>query len=175
MIELPAPTHPADVGVHATLLTLADGHFGSRGCIEHGAADAACAVVASGVYTDVDDRRTLLSAPVWAALDDVGTSAAGHRLDLRTGVVEGASNDGFRSLRFASRARPGVMAARAQGPGGDTARDGAARDTPPPHTEGPPHAGLPTPPPPGTTCTEVAAPPFGDRHAPGSRLHRAYR
>ncbi|HEX6257589.1 MAG TPA: glycosyl hydrolase family 65 protein [Euzebyales bacterium] len=123
VIELPAPTHPADVGVHATLLTLADGHFGSRGCIEHGAADAACAVVASGVYTDVDDRRTLLSAPVWAALDDVGTSAVGHRLDLRTGVVEGASDDGFRSLRFASCVRPGVMAVRAEAPGGITAGD----------------------------------------------------
>jgi trehalose/maltose hydrolase-like predicted phosphorylase len=123
VIELPAPTHPADVGVQATLLTLADGRFGSRGCIEHRAADAAAAVVASGVYTDVEDRRTLLSAPVWDALDDVGTSAVVHRLDLRTGVVEGASDEGFRSLRFASCVRSGVMAVRAEAPAGITAGD----------------------------------------------------
>ncbi|HSJ46057.1 MAG TPA: glycosyl hydrolase family 65 protein [Euzebyales bacterium] len=116
-LALRVPDHPADAAVQATLLTLADGSFGSRGCLEEDAPGSG-AVVAAGVYTDSGDRRILLPGPAWTAFDGV-TSRAGRRvLDLRTGVLLRESDDGFRSMRFASGVRPGVMVMRAEAAAG---------------------------------------------------------
>jgi trehalose/maltose hydrolase-like predicted phosphorylase len=112
-LELRIPDHPADAAVQATLLTLADGWFGSRGCLEEDPHSSG-AVVAAGVYTDSGDRRILLPGPAWTAFDDVGSRAGRRVLDLRTGVLLRESDDGFRSIRFMSYVRPGVMALRAE-------------------------------------------------------------
>ena len=113
-LELEIPEHPADAAVQATLLTLADGRYGSCGCFEEDTHASSAAVVAAGVYTDNGDRRVLLAGPPWTAFDGVGDRAGRRVLDLRTGVLLRESDDGFRSLRFASCVRPGVMALRAE-------------------------------------------------------------
>jgi trehalose/maltose hydrolase-like predicted phosphorylase len=109
------PDHRADAHVQATLFTLADGHVGTRGCLEEQAPGAATTLVAAGVYTDHDDRRTLLPGACWTAVDEVDASAGNRVLDLRTGVLARiADTGGFRSLRFASAVRPGVVGLRAE-------------------------------------------------------------
>ena len=113
-LELRIPDHPADAAVQATLLTLADGRFGSRGCLEEDTTDCEATIIATGVYTDSGDRRVLLAGPAWTAFDGVGDRAGRRVFDLRTGVLLRESDDGFRSVRFASCARPGVMALRAE-------------------------------------------------------------
>ena len=116
VLRFPAPDHPADVAVQETLCTLSDGRVGTRGSLEERSADAPV-VFAAGVYTDVDDRRTLLPGPSWTALPGLAAQDGNRLLDLRTGVLLRESSGGFRSVRFASSVRPGVMAMRAEADG----------------------------------------------------------
>jgi trehalose/maltose hydrolase-like predicted phosphorylase len=107
--------------VAETLLTLADGRFGTRGAREEDGAGATPLTLAAGVY-DGADVPTLLPGPVWTGLQ---VASPDHherrRLDLRAGVLHrewAAGGATLRSLRFASLARPGVVGLRVEGPAG---------------------------------------------------------
>jgi trehalose/maltose hydrolase-like predicted phosphorylase len=107
--------------VAETLLTLADGRFGTRGAREEDGAGATPLTLAAGVY-DGAEVPTLLPGPVWTGLR---VAAPDHRdrrrLDLRAGVLHrewAAGGATLRSLRFASLARPGVAGLRVEGPAG---------------------------------------------------------
>jgi trehalose/maltose hydrolase-like predicted phosphorylase len=113
VLRLPVPATPADIAVQETLCTLSDGRIGTRGWLEDRPSTAPT-VHAAGVYTDHDDRRSLLSGPGWTALSGPPHPGGERLLDLRTGVLLRESDGGFRSLRFASCARPGVVALRAE-------------------------------------------------------------
>jgi trehalose/maltose hydrolase-like predicted phosphorylase len=112
---------PRPARVAETLLTLADGRFGTRGAREEDGAGAAPLTLAAGVY-DGADVPTLLPAPVWTGLRVASPDHHDHRrLDLRAGVLHrewAAGGAILRSLRFASLARPGVVGLRAEGPTG---------------------------------------------------------
>jgi trehalose/maltose hydrolase-like predicted phosphorylase len=109
--------HPERVA--ETLLTLADGRFGTRGTREEDGAGATPPTLAAGVY-DGAEVPTLLPGPVWTGLRVASPDHAGRRrLDLRAGVLHREWEAGggiLRSLRFASLARPGVVGLRAEGP-----------------------------------------------------------
>jgi trehalose/maltose hydrolase-like predicted phosphorylase len=119
---------PVRQRVEESLLTLADGSFGTRGSLEEGGVDSDPLVVAAGVYTDgdggpVEVTPTLLPAPTWTQLElhprltvDVRRS-----LDLRTGTLLRVSPDPaggppLRVLRVASLAHPGQALLWAEGP-----------------------------------------------------------
>jgi trehalose/maltose hydrolase-like predicted phosphorylase len=107
--------------VAETLLTLADGRFGTRGAREEDGAGAAPLIRAAGVY-DGAEVPTLLPGPVWTGLQVTSPDHRDRRrLDLRAGVLHrewAAGGATLRSLRFASLARPGVAGLRAEGPAG---------------------------------------------------------
>lgn len=102
------------------LLTLGDGTIGTRGALEEGGAGARPLVLAAGVYAGHGPGERLLPGPLWAGLDLAGSHHTQRRiLDLRRGVLmreELAGAQPLRTLRFASAARPGVVALRAEGP-----------------------------------------------------------
>lgn len=105
-------------GVDATLTTLADGRFGSRGVLEDDPG-AAPALLAGGVYVGHGSAQRLLEGPHWAAVRGIGAAAEEDErvLDLRTGVLLRHRRDAsgeYRSLRVGSAAHPGVLALRAQ-------------------------------------------------------------
>ena len=103
----------------ASVLSVGDGWFGTRGTLEGDAAARVlgCGVLASGVYDDgASGVPRLLEGPVWTALTREEPSPGRRRLDLRTGVLHRQVDSGeFSSLRFASIARPGVAVLRAEG------------------------------------------------------------
>lgn len=102
--------------VHESLLTLADGRFGTRGSREEDGAGTQPLVTAAGLWRPDGQSRSLLPGPVWTRLSHIGGPGASDRsiLDLRTGVL--ARERGmFRSVRFSSLARPGSMVLRAEG------------------------------------------------------------
>jgi trehalose/maltose hydrolase-like predicted phosphorylase len=107
--------------VAETLLTLADGRFGTRGAREEDGAGGAPLTLAAGVY-DGAAVPTLLPGPVWTGLRVASPDHRDRwRLDLRAGVLHrewAAGGATLRSLRFASLARPGVVGLRAEGPAG---------------------------------------------------------
>ncbi|HSK55819.1 MAG TPA: glycosyl hydrolase family 65 protein [Jiangellales bacterium] len=98
----------------ASVLTVGDGRFGTRGSLEGEVGDA---VLAGGVYDGhVDAVPHLLEGPTWTALRRREQSAGRRRLDLRTGVLYRDTAEGdFSSLRFAAIGRPGVAVLRAEG------------------------------------------------------------
>ena len=114
----------ADAGM-AALCTLAAGVVGTTGAPLLGAAGPASTVVVAGAYDGAGAQVELLAAPLWDRLgvapaeDDRSTRV----LDLRTGVLHERvhGTHAMRSVRFASLARPGVVA---------LAADGAAADLP---------------------------------------------
>jgi trehalose/maltose hydrolase-like predicted phosphorylase len=112
---------PRPERVAETLLTLADGRFGTRGAREEDGAGGAPLTLAAGVY-DGADVPTLLPGPVWTGLRVASPDHRDRRrLDLRAGVLHrewAAGGATLRSLRFASLARPGVVGLRAEGPAG---------------------------------------------------------
>jgi trehalose/maltose hydrolase-like predicted phosphorylase len=113
--------------VAETLLTLADGRFGTRGAREEDGVGATPLTVAAGVY-DTAEVLALLPAPVWTGLQVPSPDGRDRRvLDLRQGLLHrqwGARDGtGLRSLRFASLARPGVVGLWAEGQA-DTLRAG---------------------------------------------------
>jgi HAD superfamily hydrolase (TIGR01509 family) len=104
-----------------SLLTVADGCFGTRGAREEESASASPTVVAAGVFDETPRVPMLLEGPIWTSLqvtrswDGVGDT---RLLDLRTGVLlreQPADPVPLRTFRFASLERPGMMAIRAEG------------------------------------------------------------
>ncbi|HEX9097831.1 MAG TPA: glycosyl hydrolase family 65 protein [Candidatus Dormibacteraeota bacterium] len=108
--------------VHESLLTLADGNFGTRGSREEDGEASDPLVVAQGIYSNpTGGLPALLPAPSWSDLTIEMAQPVKQRrvLDLRTGVLlrESASAAGsLRTFRFSSLANPGVMGLRAEGP-----------------------------------------------------------
>ncbi len=106
---------------HASLLTVADGLFGTRGVREEDSAGSFPRVVAGGVFDESPRFPSLLEGPIWTSLQ-LSTSwdgAVDTRLfDLRTGALfreQPAHPVPLRSFRFASLARPGTKCLRAEG------------------------------------------------------------
>jgi trehalose/maltose hydrolase-like predicted phosphorylase len=107
--------------VHESLLTVADGHVGTRGTPPEDGEGYQPLVCVAGAYTatDGDDMPRLLPAPLWFRHDLIpGEAPQRWILDLQAGVLyrvqEG--DGGIRSLRFASLTRPGTMVQRMEGP-----------------------------------------------------------
>ena len=105
---------------HETLLTLADGRFGTRGAPLVGDTVTAPQVLASGVYDGEGAESRLLTCPIWSRLDPRGLppEPLSRVLDLRTGLLFERAGDRMRSVRFASAARPGTAVLRAEERGG---------------------------------------------------------
>jgi trehalose/maltose hydrolase-like predicted phosphorylase len=102
----------------ASVLTVGDGHFGTRGSLEGADGDP---VLAGGVYDgQAAELPRLLEGPAWTGLRRAERTAGTRWLDLRTGVLYRDSSDGdFSSLRFAAIDRPGVAVLRAEGAAAD--------------------------------------------------------
>jgi trehalose/maltose hydrolase-like predicted phosphorylase len=102
-----------------SLFTVGAGGFATRGAVEEPRPDSVPMVLAAGVHTGSGPDEHLMAGPVWTALDvDPAPVSDEHVLDLRTGTLLRQETTGripFRSLRFASAARPGVVALRAEG------------------------------------------------------------
>jgi trehalose/maltose hydrolase-like predicted phosphorylase len=129
--ELPQPTldpewtlvidgvDPLLERAHESLLTLADGSFGTSGSPLLPHAGASPRVLATGVYDGEGAESHLLACPVWTQLSGALAHDAVHRrvLDLRAGILhEKASRSGqeVRGVRFSSVARPGCVVLRAE-------------------------------------------------------------
>ncbi len=112
---------PEQRRAHHALLTVADTRFGTRGIREEEGLGVLPRVLAAGVFDDSLDPSGLLEGPVWTALHLL--QRLDHRrdrrtFDLRSGVLyreQAATPITLRSLRFASLARPGCFALRAEG------------------------------------------------------------
>lgn len=117
---------PGGCRVHETLLSLADGCFGTRGTLEEDGLDARPAVLASGIYAmGPNGVPELVNCPNWVLGCSFGqpaeaVEASSRRvLDLRRGLLHRFDQDGHQqSVRFACIARPGVAVLRAQAPPG---------------------------------------------------------
>ena len=103
--------------VHESLLTLADGRFGTRGAPLLAHPDAAPGVIAANTYVGTGPETSLATAPEWATLPgrQPGGPALRRRLDLRTGIL--AQDARVQAVQLASLARPGTVALRAHGNG----------------------------------------------------------
>ncbi len=118
-------TGPTLERVRESLLVVANGHFGTRGYREEDGSTTNPMVIAAGVYDEREGVESYLIGPRWTDLERQGPSEGGEWvLDLRSGVLTRTRRDrdggpDFRSMRFASRTRPGAMALRAEG---DSAR-----------------------------------------------------
>jgi trehalose/maltose hydrolase-like predicted phosphorylase len=116
-----------------SVLTLADGHTGTRGAVEEDGPGTAAGVFCAGLYTGVGSGQRLLPCPSWSGIPapvsdgrqqrDAGEAARQpgpeqRWLDLRTGVLlrERTSQDGafYRSLRVAFATTPGLVGLRAE-------------------------------------------------------------
>jgi trehalose/maltose hydrolase-like predicted phosphorylase len=102
--------------VHETLLTVADGRIGTSGGPAGSHPAARPAVLAAGLYEGAGPDTDLRPCPVWTRLDGALPSGSGlrRRLDLHTGLLR-QDVDGLQVSSFASLARPGTVALRAQG------------------------------------------------------------
>ncbi|HET9728194.1 MAG TPA: hypothetical protein VFR41_02175, partial [Acidimicrobiia bacterium] len=116
-VVVDGPIDPTAERSHGAVLSIADGVVGTTGAplLHHAAARPD--VVGAGIYDGAGPTTDLLAAPRWATLDrDLGPDDRVRRvLDLHGGVL-GERVDGatiLRSARFASLARPGVVALRA--------------------------------------------------------------
>lgn len=101
-----------------SVLTLADGRFGTRGSPfwEHEDPIATPRMLASGVFAGEAREARLVSGPRWNHLPAQAGEGQDLRrtLDLRGGTLEQVQG-GARALAFSSLARPGVVALRAEG------------------------------------------------------------
>jgi trehalose/maltose hydrolase-like predicted phosphorylase len=110
--------------VTETLFTLGAGGLATRGSVEEAPEGSVPLVLAAGAYTGVGTDQHLLPGPDWTRLSIDPPPADGRRvLDLRNGLLwregaDGADDPPLYTLRFASVARPGVVALRAEGPVG---------------------------------------------------------
>ncbi len=105
--------------VHEALLTLADGHLGTRGSALLGGSGREPAVLMAGVYAGAGEESHLLSAPLWnqLAVERAGAGVALRVLDLHSGLVhERLADDGeTEAVMFSSLARPCTTVLRARG------------------------------------------------------------
>ena len=106
--------------VHESLLTLADGHLGTRGSSVSRQIGREPDVLMSGVYARAGAETHLLAAPGWSdVVRENGRGGALRRmLDLHAGVLRQQVNSENRlldALLFSSLARPGTPALRARG------------------------------------------------------------
>src|SRR5262249_20417243 len=101
---------------HETLLTLADGRFGTRGAPLVGDSVTSPQVLASGVYDGEGAESRLLTCPVWSRFDPKGEprQPLERLLDLRTGLLFERAGERIRAVRFSSVARPGTVVLRAE-------------------------------------------------------------
>ncbi len=112
---------PRQRRAHQSLLTVADTRFGTRGVREEDGLGSLPLVLAVGVFDNTATPPTLLAGPTWTGLDllePVDTRRDRRTLDLRGGVLFRESSGEpvpLRTLRFASLARPGCFAMRAEG------------------------------------------------------------
>jgi trehalose/maltose hydrolase-like predicted phosphorylase len=99
--------------VHESLLTIADGRFGTRGAPLFANAAAEPAVFAGNVYVGTGPETELARAPTWAVLESPPPKRArlNRVLDLRTGVHRHSGT--VDALLFSSLARPGTVGLRA--------------------------------------------------------------
>ena len=105
---------------HESLLTLADGRIGTRGCPLPHADGEAPGVLATGVWTGQGPETTLLPAPVWNRLSgELGPGSGVRRtLDLRSGVLRQEVHTGaggLAAVAFSSLGQPGTVVLRAGG------------------------------------------------------------
>ena len=135
---------PARRRVDSTLLTVADGRFGTRGSREECGPDGEPWVMAAGIYRQAPgDIPRPLPGPLWFHLDvpdeDTTDQHPSERrwLDLRRGVLlrERREHSSLRSLRFASLARPGIAVQRSRTDRTDRAA-GTGDPAPLPATDG---------------------------------------
>jgi len=109
---------PKLLAVEESVLTIGDGHFGTRGVLEESPGEGS--VLANGVYDEsIEELPVLLGGPGWAGLELAPTSSddpSDRRvLDLRTGTLHRWRAAGqLQTVRFSSFARPGTMALRAE-------------------------------------------------------------
>ena len=121
---VPLSADPLRRRVDEAIATLGAGGFGTRGAVEEDVPGRAPLTLAAGVYHGDGDEQRLLPGPVWTDVTLVPPPAADQRLlDLRTGVLSRTETDTgasfpMRSLRFASVARPGLVALRAEAAAG---------------------------------------------------------
>jgi Glycosyl hydrolase family 65 central catalytic domain len=106
--------------VHESLLTLADGHLGTRGSAIAGHGSGEPAALMSGVYTRTGSETHLLMAPRWNEIVlERGRGGPIRRvLDLRVGALRQLldyEHGGVDALLFSSLARPGTPVLRASG------------------------------------------------------------
>jgi trehalose/maltose hydrolase-like predicted phosphorylase len=99
--------------VHESLLTIADGRFGTRGAPLFAGATADPAVFAGNVYVGTGPETELARAPTWTMLESPPPKRArlNRVLDLRTGVLRHSGT--VDALAFSSLARPGTVGLRA--------------------------------------------------------------
>lgn len=131
----------ARAAVHAALCTTAAGVVGTTGVPVLAPAGRVPSVVVAGAYDGDGAAVDLLPAPLWDRVDAAGDPADRVTLvlDLHSGVlherVEREGARAARAVRFASLARPGIVALAADGPAAE--RPGAALRAP----DGEPGAG----------------------------------
>ena len=108
-------------GAQAAVFTVGDGNVATRGVPEEDPGNAS--VLTSGTYIGTGPKQHLLSAPGWTALEFTHPTQSGEParqrrvLDLRAGLLireELVGDHPLRSVRFASAARSGVQALRAE-------------------------------------------------------------
>ncbi|GAB1691662.1 glycosyl hydrolase family 65 protein [Krasilnikovia sp. M28-CT-15] len=108
--------------VTEALFTLGAAGFGTRGAVEEDGPGAVPLTLADGVYTGDGPSAHLLPGPCWTALELHPPPTEDVRiLDLRTGVVyrrESGPDATVRTLRLVDVTRPGLAAARMEGPPG---------------------------------------------------------
>ena len=112
---------PAQRRAHQALLTVADTRFGTRGVREEEPLGVLPRVLAGGVFDDSVEPPGLLEGPGWTGLHltrRLDQRRDRRTFDLRSGVLYREQKDtsvALRTLRFASLARPGCFALRAEG------------------------------------------------------------
>ncbi|BFU44509.1 glycosyl hydrolase family 65 protein [Krasilnikovia sp. MM14-A1004] len=115
-------TDPHRRRVTESLFTLGAAGFGTRGAVEEDGPGTVPLTLADGVYTGEGPAEHLLPGPCWTALELHPPPTGDVRiLDLRTGVVyrrECGPDATVRTLRLVDVTRPGVAAARMEGPPG---------------------------------------------------------
>jgi trehalose/maltose hydrolase-like predicted phosphorylase len=106
--------------VRETLLTISDGHIGTRGTLLSGTGNGP-PVLAGGRYAGRGSEEEILAAPIWNRIEAAEAEHVRRVLDLRTGTLrhELTSADGSKldALLFHSLARPETACLRASGPG----------------------------------------------------------
>lgn len=105
--------------VMESLMTVGAGGIATRGAVEEPSVGSVPMVLVAGVYVGEGPNQHLLAAPDWTGLELSPPPVEDrHVLDMYGGVLlreeENAGGQPVRVLRFASAARPGLVAMRAE-------------------------------------------------------------